>query len=105
MLRLRHRGRALGLGLERDSDPARRVRRGRSSNATRVPPIETTTISTMRTNTTWTMPRTTHVVCMSFDTLVDATDEMCLVGHEAARRFWPKKIPGTPAEYADVFRC
>ena len=51
-----------------------------------------------------TMPRTTHVVCMSFDTLVDATDEMCLVGHEAARRFWPKKIPGTPAEYADVFR-
>ena len=50
------------------------------------------------------MPRTTHVVCMSFDTLVDATDEMCLVGHEAARRFWPKKIPGTPAEYADVFR-
>ena len=51
-----------------------------------------------------TLPRTTHVVCMSFDTLVDATDEMCLVGHEAARRFWPKKIPGTPAEYADVFR-
>ena len=51
-----------------------------------------------------TLPRTTHVVCMSFDTLVDATDEMCLVGHEAARRFWPKKIPGTPAEYADVFQ-
>ena len=50
-----------------------------------------------------TMPRTTHVVCMSFDTLVDATDEMCLVGHEAARRFWPKKIPGGPNDYADVF--
>ena len=51
-----------------------------------------------------TIPKTTHVVCMSFDTLVDATDEMCLVGHEAARRFWPKKIPGGPNDYADVFR-
>ena len=51
-----------------------------------------------------TIPKTTHVVCMSFDTLVDATDEMFLVGHEAARRFWPKKIPGGPNDYADVFR-
>jgi hypothetical protein len=36
--------------------------------------------------------------------VVDATDEMCLVGFEAARRFWPGKIPGAPADYADVFR-
>ena len=55
-----------------------------------------------------TMPKTVyrlqHVVCVSFDSVVDATDEMCLVGFESARRFWPGKIPGTPADYADVFR-
>lgn len=45
-----------------------------------------------------------HVLCVSFDSVVDATDEMCVVGFEAARRFWPGKIPGTPADYADVFR-
>ena len=27
-----------------------------------------------------------------------------MVGHESARRFWPGKIPGTPATYNDVFR-
>lgn len=50
------------------------------------------------------LPRPQHVVCISFDAVVDATDEMCLVGFEAARRFWPGKIPGTPDDYADVFR-
>ena len=49
-------------------------------------------------------PRTQHVVCVSFDAVVDAADETCLVGVEAARRFWPRKIPGATSDYADVFR-
>jgi hypothetical protein len=50
------------------------------------------------------VPPTQHVVCVSFDAAVDATDEMCVVGFEAARRFWPGKIPGSCEDYADVFR-
>ena len=42
----------------------------------------------------FTPPKRQEVVCLSFDAVVDATDEMCLVGFEAARRFWPGKIPG-----------
>ena len=47
--------------------------------------------------------QTQHVVCMSFDSIVDAVDEMALVGFEAARRFWPGEIPGDVDDYADVF--
>jgi hypothetical protein len=47
--------------------------------------------------------RRQHVVCIAFDALVNATDEMALVGFEAARRFWPGKIPGDAEDYADVF--
>ena len=43
------------------------------------------------------------MVCIAFDALVNATDEMALVGFEAARRFWPGKIPGDAEDYADVF--
>ena len=43
-------------------------------------------------------------MCVSFDAVVDAADETCLVGVEAARRFWPRKIPGATSDYADVFR-
>jgi hypothetical protein len=50
-----------------------------------------------------TVVRTQHVVCLSFDSVVDATAEMTLVGFEAARRFWPGKIPGDAEDYADVF--
>ena len=52
---------------------------------------------------TVTSVRTQHVVCLSFDAIVDAIDEMALVGFEAARRFWPGKIPGDADDYADVF--
>ena len=47
--------------------------------------------------------QTQHVVCVSFDAIVDATSEMALVGFEAARRFWPGEIPGDADDYADVF--
>ena len=47
--------------------------------------------------------QTQHVVCVSFDAIVDATSEMALVGFEAARRFWPGEIPGEADDYADVF--
>ena len=85
------------------SDPPRRARRGRSSNATRVPPIVTTTISTMRTNTTRRCEdhaRRVHELRhpRGFQRTRCAWWVTRLPG------FWPKKIPGTPAEYADVFQ-
>ena len=70
--------------------------RGRSAVARRAVPDEDRATSALL--------RPQHVVCVSFDAVVDATDEMCLVGFEAARRFWPEKIPGSPDDYADVFR-
>jgi hypothetical protein len=46
---------------------------------------------------------TQHVVCLSFDAVVECTAEVAIVAFEAARRFWPGKIPGDVSDYADVF--
>ncbi len=82
---------AVHLGLRRRSAPCVRAREG-------IPRAASADVAETETSV-----KTQHVVCCSFDALVDATAEVSLVAFEAARRFWPEKIPGSASDYADVF--